>query len=282
MSATDTLTRFRCSICNSKKTYKSKAGLQRHENLKHSNYKEIPAHISLVPEYELRHIKNVIVKELQKRLKNHYSKVGKQVFSIHCSENSFVGIFGQYLTWYSVCGGWYQCFFDGEEAIDQLTEIFEDSQWEERNYGNGQLSWVKLYENESDKIKETDHATLEPKKKFHFEKGLLIEWRIKGFSDKAEYRCEGGEIMFKFVVNQAKDRLLWYRGKPSQGKNYTVDLTDLEDLENSLKIKQDSALKFRVKFNFIMARYKEAIIDITKLLNIESNNKFALRYRAEA
>ncbi|CAG8788423.1 2582_t:CDS:1, partial [Gigaspora rosea] len=83
-----------------------------------------------------------------------------------------------------------------------LTEVFEDSQWAERNYGNGQLSWVKLYENESDKIKETDHTTLEPKKKFHFEKGLLIEWRIKGFSDKAEHRCEGGEIMFKFVVDQ--------------------------------------------------------------------------------
>ncbi|RIB25853.1 hypothetical protein C2G38_393871 [Gigaspora rosea] len=56
----------------------------------------------------------------------------------------------------------------------------------------------------------------------------------------------------------------------------------LEDLENSLKIKQDSAHKFRVKFNFIMARYEEAIIDITKLLDIEPNNKFALRYRADS
>ncbi|RIB06089.1 hypothetical protein C2G38_2217963 [Gigaspora rosea] len=27
-----------------------------------------------------------------------------------------------------------------------------------------------------------------------------------------------------------------------------------------------------------MKRYKEAIIDLTKLLNIEPNNKFALRY----
>ncbi|RIB16765.1 hypothetical protein C2G38_2189071 [Gigaspora rosea] len=56
----------------------------------------------------------------------------------------------------------------------------------------------------------------------------------------------------------------------------------LEDLENPLKIKQDSALKFRVKFNFILGRYKDAIIDITKLLDIEPNNEFALRYRGEA
>ncbi|CAG8448498.1 12150_t:CDS:2 [Dentiscutata heterogama] len=148
MPTTSTLTHFRCTICNSKRTFKSKAGLQRHESLKYYNYKKIPAHILLVPEHEFHHIKNTMVKELQKRLKNHYSKVGKQVFSIHCSENSFVDIFGQYLTRYSVCGGWYQCFFDGEEAIDQLTEIFGDNQWAERNYGNGQLSWIKLYENE--------------------------------------------------------------------------------------------------------------------------------------
>ncbi|RIB10539.1 hypothetical protein C2G38_2105825, partial [Gigaspora rosea] len=31
-----------------------------------------------------------------------------------------------------------------------------------------------------------------------------------------------------------------------------------------------------------MERYKEAIIDLTKLLDIEPNNKFALSYRAEA
>ncbi|CAG8856011.1 30626_t:CDS:1, partial [Gigaspora margarita] len=116
------------------------AGLQRHENIKHSDYKNIPTHILLVPEYELLHVKHVIVKELQKRLKNHYSNKGEQVFSIHCSENCFVGIFGQYLIRYFVCGGWYRCFFDGEEAIDQLAEILEDVRWAERNYENRQLS----------------------------------------------------------------------------------------------------------------------------------------------
>ncbi|CAG8802928.1 21659_t:CDS:2, partial [Gigaspora rosea] len=48
--------------------------------------------------------------------------------------------------------------------IDQLAEIFGDSQWAERNYGNGQLSWIKF--------------------------------------DKAEHRCESGEVTFRFVVDQ--------------------------------------------------------------------------------
>ncbi|CAG8754530.1 16186_t:CDS:2, partial [Dentiscutata heterogama] len=48
MSTSNTSTRVRCTLCNNKKTFKSKAGLQRHENLKHSNYKEIPAYILLV------------------------------------------------------------------------------------------------------------------------------------------------------------------------------------------------------------------------------------------
>ncbi|RIB21384.1 hypothetical protein C2G38_1106981 [Gigaspora rosea] len=64
--------------------------------------------------------------------------------------------------------------------------------------------------------------------------------------------------------------------------NNATNTYTLEDLENSLKIKQDSTLKFRTKFNFIMARYKDAIIDLTKLLDIEPNNKFALKYRAVA
>ncbi|CAG8722103.1 7103_t:CDS:1 [Dentiscutata erythropus] len=171
MPTTSTLTCFRYTICNSKRTFKSKAGLQQHESLKHYNYKEISAHILLVPEYKLHHIKNAIIKELQKQLKNHYSKVENQVFSIHCSENSFVGIFGQYLTRYSVCGGWYQSFFVEEEAIDQLTEIFDDYQWAERNYGNGQLLWIKLYKNEK-----MNKAALESKfksKKLLFRKGII-------------------------------------------------------------------------------------------------------------
>ena len=62
----------------------------------------------------------------------------------------------------------------------------------------------------------------------------------------------------------------------------TTNIYTLEDLENSLKISQDNALEFRGKFNFMMGIYEDAIIDLTKLIDIEPNNKFALRYRGEA
>ncbi|RIB17394.1 hypothetical protein C2G38_2187397 [Gigaspora rosea] len=140
MSIASNLTRFPCTLCDNNRTFKSKAGLQRHENIKHSDYKDIPTHILLVPEYELLHVKHVIVKEIPKRLKNHYSNKGEQVFSIHCSENCFIGIFGQYLTRYSVCGGWYR--------------------------------------------------------------GILIKWKVRGFSDKAGHRCESGEATFRCIVDQ--------------------------------------------------------------------------------
>jgi hypothetical protein len=45
-------------------------------------YNTIPSHIRPVPDSELSHLKNAIIKELQKRLKNHYTAVGKQVFSV--------------------------------------------------------------------------------------------------------------------------------------------------------------------------------------------------------
>ncbi|RIB30057.1 hypothetical protein C2G38_2153853 [Gigaspora rosea] len=106
-----------------------------------------------IPEYELLHVKYVIVKEIKKWLKNHYSNKGGQVFSIYCSENCFI-------------------------AIDQLAEILEDVRWAKRNYENRQLSCVKL--------------------------GILIEWKIRGFSDKAGHRCESGEATFRFIVDQGQ------------------------------------------------------------------------------
>ncbi|CAG8610267.1 2828_t:CDS:2 [Dentiscutata heterogama] len=69
MPTASTLICFCYTICDSKRTFKSKAGLQRHESLKHSNYKKISAHILLIPEHELQHIKNTMIKELQNQLK---------------------------------------------------------------------------------------------------------------------------------------------------------------------------------------------------------------------
>ena len=44
---------------------------------------------------------------------------------------------------------------------------------------------------------------------------------------------------------------------------------------------EQSVLRYRGKFYFVMGRYKQALADLTKLLEFETNDTFALRYRGE-
>ncbi|CAG8795241.1 10301_t:CDS:1, partial [Dentiscutata erythropus] len=100
----------------------------RHETLKYASYNLLPNHIQQIPELELNHLRKAIIKELQKKLKNHYHAVGEQVFSVHCSENAFVGIFGSYITCYSPCGSFYLYNFGGEDAVETIGLIFNNDQ----------------------------------------------------------------------------------------------------------------------------------------------------------
>jgi hypothetical protein len=90
--------------------------------------------------FETRHSQGIT-----KKLKNHYRAVGKQVFSLHCSEDAFVGIFGHYITRYSPCGSFYICHFKGENAVETIAQLLDNVNWCERDYGNGQQSFVRLY-----------------------------------------------------------------------------------------------------------------------------------------
>ena len=90
-------------------------------------------------------MKKVIIKELQKRLKNHHTAIGKQTFSLHCSEDAFVSVFKSHITRYSPCGSFYFCSFKGETSFDEIGQTLGDENWGERNYGKGQLSFVRLY-----------------------------------------------------------------------------------------------------------------------------------------
>jgi len=144
MSNSISTSRFTCTLCTRSRSYKTQRGLQRHETIKHKEHNILPSHILPLPKYELDHVKKVMVREIQKRLKKHHRTAGNQVFSLHCSENDFVGIFGKYFTRYSPCGNFYQCHFSGDNSYNILTNIFNDAMWRERDYGNGQLSWVKL------------------------------------------------------------------------------------------------------------------------------------------
>src|SRR6185369_17726239 len=201
---------FICPLCTSKKTYKSHSGLQHHETLKHSNYNIPPSHILPVPEYELSHLKKVMIREVGKWLKNHNSAVGEQLFSIHCSEHAFVGIFGKYIEQYSPCGNFYQCRFKETESYNKLAEILKDKQWGECDYGQGQISWVQLVSDNKEQDNQNcinqNNQYYENNRKKRAHKNqieLFIECKIKGFKDEAKHDCFAGNVSFHFVTNNA-------------------------------------------------------------------------------
>ncbi|PKY60478.1 hypothetical protein RhiirA4_550672 [Rhizophagus irregularis] len=116
----------------------NRSGLQRHETLKHVSYNTLPSHIQPVSESELSHLKKAIIKELQKRLKNYHTAVGKQVFSIHCSEETP----GQNAGLSLGRGVYLSLDEDAFVGRKGLGKVLDDKNWGERNYGGGQLSFV--------------------------------------------------------------------------------------------------------------------------------------------
>ncbi|CAB4375035.1 unnamed protein product [Rhizophagus irregularis] len=193
--------KFYCSICTRRtKGFKTRSGLQRHETLKHISYNKLPSHIQQISNSELFHLKNAIIKELQKRLKNNYTAVGEQTFSLHCSENAFVGVFKDHITRYSPCGSFYFCSFKGENAFDEIGQILDDEKWGERNYGQGQLSFVRLYvpENGDDSNKQ------KTKMKLSTNGEMTVKWQMTGGKDKENHKFEAGSAQFRFFLDQCQ------------------------------------------------------------------------------
>ncbi|GBC40482.2 uncharacterized protein OCT59_012500 [Rhizophagus irregularis] len=203
MSTQDS-TKLYCSICKRRaKGFKNRSGLQRHETLKHVSYNTLPSHVRSVPNSELSHLKKAIIKELQKRLKNHHTAVGKQVFSIHCSEDAFVSIFKNHITRYSPCGSSYFCSFKGEKAFEEVGKILDDENWGERNYGGGQLSFVRLH------MPEVENSNYEQSAKKSKTKSLVngemtVQWKVTGGKDKENHKFEAGSAQFRFFLDQCQ------------------------------------------------------------------------------
>ena len=59
--------------------------------------------------------------------------------------------------------------------------------WGEWDYGNGQLSWVKLV----DKMNCNSRTE------------LYIEWTMKGFYDMSGHNCYAGNVKLRFLTDNA-------------------------------------------------------------------------------
>ncbi|CAG8828058.1 898_t:CDS:2, partial [Racocetra persica] len=102
--------RIFCKLCP-KKSYKSQAGLSRHETIVHSHY-NIPQ-TRLIPQLPeaIIEFKNILVHMIQTKLKPAHNN-----------------------------RGWYQCIFTGIGAYECLEQILNDEKWV-REYENKQQIW---------------------------------------------------------------------------------------------------------------------------------------------
>ena len=72
------------------------------------------------------------------------------------------------------------------------------------------------------------------------------------------------------VLNPYNDELI------NQQMNRFADLTKSFEIEQAKHI-----LRYQGKFYFVIGRYEQALADLTKLLEISTNDAFALKYRGE-
>src|SRR5688572_25426629 len=68
----------------------------------------------------------------------------------------------------------------------------------------------------------------------------------------------------------------------NQQMNRFANLTkSFETEQTEQNIAHTYILKYRGKLYFVIGRYEQALVDLTKLLEFDTNDAFALRYRVE-
>ena len=69
---------------------------------------------------------------------------------------------------------------------------------------------------------------------------------------------------------------------PYNGELINQQMDRFADLTKSFEIEQtEHVLRYQGKFYFVMGRYEQALVDLTKLLEFNTNDPFALKYRGE-
>ncbi|CAG8457898.1 13578_t:CDS:2 [Dentiscutata heterogama] len=102
-----------CTLCT-RKGFKNKQGLIRHERYTHSTYNISRATLISLLEEAINEFKETIVYLIQRQLSNHSSSIGSRCITIPCLESQFIRVFGNYIAWYAPTQQTYECVFTGE------------------------------------------------------------------------------------------------------------------------------------------------------------------------
>ncbi|CAG8644455.1 12991_t:CDS:2, partial [Racocetra fulgida] len=132
----------------------------------------------------IEEFKKYLVHIIQKHLKEHFSHSGKQIITFPCLESLFFGVFERYIHYYNYKNGNYKCLLQGQNAYNQLSNLFNNPNWGRRFFDNEQQTFVLLFDRwaeiEANQEGEFDqYGKRIPKnrrKKFNLPK-LIFEWK---------------------------------------------------------------------------------------------------------
>ncbi|POG80665.1 uncharacterized protein OCT59_016370 [Rhizophagus irregularis] len=181
-SPTTSSTLHECTVC--KASYRSKSVLTRHKTIvqKYNTQRE---GLYTLPLEAINEFKAQLIHVIQGKLKDHFSKSGRQTISLPCLESLFFGVFEGYIHYYNYQTG-------------------------RKFFNNNQQTFVVLFDAqaEADANQESlsdQHGNRVPKnrlKRFNLLK-LTVEWKYKKSKEDAKNnRTSAGYINLKFCAQQ--------------------------------------------------------------------------------
>ncbi|CAG8513117.1 24686_t:CDS:1 [Cetraspora pellucida] len=209
-----------CPICF--RNFKSENGLKRHYNtIKKYN---IPQNdLDTIPNTLLQEFKNILIQQIHRQLPLSFTRMGRKVLSIPCTESQFVAIFAGYIHQFSNDPRVYKCRFHRESAYSTLTKILGDPKWGQKYYDQNQQTYVVFEQLSNQKfcsnIKNQDDVNpleilmfnqhklnSQKKRKPKIVRGeLLVEWKKKVNKEIDGYICTAGFIVLSFYISQRRN-----------------------------------------------------------------------------
>ncbi|GES96421.1 hypothetical protein GLOIN_2v1783866 [Rhizophagus clarus] len=162
-----------CIVC--KKKFKSSRGFFKHKSIIRK-YNKIPAGQERIPSFLINKFKENIVYLIHRRLGK--KNTGLQSVSMDCPVDLFKEIFKSYIHYYKKSTGVLKYIFRGSIGYQELSSIFNDSNWGVKYYQQNQKTFVQLSgqnqeENPLDKLR-LKKATKNPKYSYG---ELTVEWK---------------------------------------------------------------------------------------------------------
>ncbi|RGB23310.1 hypothetical protein C1646_728785, partial [Rhizophagus diaphanus] len=128
-----------CIVC--KKSFKSSRGFFQHKNIIRK-YNEIPARQEKIPSFLINKFKGNIIYLIYRRLEK--KNTGLQTVSMDCPVDLFKEIFKNYIYYYTKRTGALKCIFHRSTGYQELSNIFDDSNWGVKYYQQNQKTFVQL------------------------------------------------------------------------------------------------------------------------------------------